>query len=74
MLVPNLFFVSQFVLASLFIALHAVFLLGKLSVMDVATSSRSTTLLGLIILVQFAEMKSTAMKQFTLSRLAQVVS
>lgn len=42
--------------------LHSLLLLLHISVLDIAINSKNVTLLALVVLVQFAEVKAAAMK------------
>jgi len=61
-----------FVLAIVYIIIHSSILIVHLSVMDLAISSGNTSLLALLILVQFAEMKSSALKFTTPEKLKEI--
>ncbi|KAL6050637.1 Transmembrane anterior posterior transformation protein 1 [Balamuthia mandrillaris] len=54
----------HFVLAIIYTAVHSTFLLFHIAVLDVAMAGKNNTLLTLLILVQFAEMKSAVLKEF----------
>jgi len=49
--------------------MHAAFLLGYIAVMDVAMEGEGMALLSLLILIQYAEMKSAVLKEITEEKL-----
>jgi transmembrane anterior posterior transformation protein 1 len=64
--------VWHFVLAVVYIVLHSIFLLLQVSVLDVAVNSKNSTLMTLLILVQFAEMKGGVLKNISKQRLQKM--
>ena len=66
-------FFWHFALSVVYICLHSLFLLLNLSVFEVAVNSKNSTLVTLLILVQFAEMKGGVMKKITKSGLQKMV-
>eukprot|EP01089_Gocevia_fonbrunei_P018861 TRINITY_DN6490_c0_g1_i1.p1 TRINITY_DN6490_c0_g1~~TRINITY_DN6490_c0_g1_i1.p1 ORF type:complete len:357 (-),score=35.53 TRINITY_DN6490_c0_g1_i1:23-1093(-) len=59
----------HFILGIVYIIVHATFLLFHISVLDVAINSKNNTLWTLLLLVQFAEVKSAALKDIARKKL-----
>lgn len=53
---------SHFLVSFGYMILHSLLLLLHISVLDIAINSKNITLLALVVLVQFAEVKAAAMK------------
>lgn len=65
---------THFLVAAGLLSLHCTLLLVHLSVLNVAVGSGSTTLLSLVVLVQFAEMKGSSQKSIDRRKLAEMVN
>jgi hypothetical protein len=61
---------THFVVAAWYLSMHSLLLLMHLSVLNIAVGSGNATLLSLVILVQFSEMKSAANKSLDRRKLA----
>jgi Eukaryotic membrane protein family len=59
--------------AVFYLSLHATFLLLHLSLIEVSVDSGSNALISLLILIQFAEMKSGVLKSLTLVKLRGIL-
>lgn len=59
----------HFILSIIYVNVHSTFLLGYIAVMDVAMEGKNTALLTLLILIQFAEMKSAVLKELSQDKL-----
>jgi len=59
----------HFILSIIYMNMHAAFLLGYIAVMDVAMEGEGMALLSLLILIQYAEMKSAVLKEITEEKL-----
>jgi len=54
-----------------FVVIHSIILVTHISVLDVAMNSEDASLLTLLILVQFGELKASVMKEFKRDKLLE---
>jgi hypothetical protein len=59
----------HFILSIIYIIIHSSIMLAYIAVMDVAMEGKNTALLTLLILIQFAEMKSAVLKDMAKDKL-----